>query len=207
MTSSRLRVEPYRTKRFLDVAVVAAVAPVAVPLAAGCAVAVYLDSGGPVLFRQVRVGRDGSEFEVLKFRTMVTGDNPLVPDPSRITRVGRWLRRFSLDELPQLWNVARGDMSVIGPRPTVRSQVERYTAFQRRRLEVRPGLTGWAQVNGRNALAWARRIELDVEYVDSCSLGGDLAILGRTLLVLLSGDGVEGHDADDPLIAQAVEVA
>jgi lipopolysaccharide/colanic/teichoic acid biosynthesis glycosyltransferase len=146
-----------------------------------------------VLYRQARVGRDGHDFEVLKLRTMVVGAETKgaglavdAGDP-RITRVGRVLRRTSIDELPQLWNVLRGDMSVIGPRPTVRSQVEQYTPRQRRRLDVRPGLTGWAQIHGRARLPWAERIELDVWYVDHRSPLVDLKILARTPLALFGG--------------------
>ena len=156
------------------------------PLLALAAVAVRLQSRGPVLYRQRRVGKDGVEFELLKLRTMVVGAEArgagwavTAGDP-RITRVGRVLRRLSLDELPQLWNVVRGDMSVIGPRPTLAYQVERYTPRQRRRLEVKPGLTGWAQVHGRAALPWDERIELDVWYVEHRSARVDLGILART---------------------------
>jgi lipopolysaccharide/colanic/teichoic acid biosynthesis glycosyltransferase len=130
---------------------------------------------------------------------MTDGDNPIFPDATRITGVGRVLRRFSLDELPQLVNVAKGDMSVVGPRPTLAYQVERYDEFQRRRLAVRPGLTGWAQVNGRNSLDWPTRIRLDVEYVERQSPATDLRIIARTLQTMLSGEGVEGHPTDDPL--------
>jgi lipopolysaccharide/colanic/teichoic acid biosynthesis glycosyltransferase len=163
------------------------------PLLAAAALAVKLEDGGPVLYRQRRVGLGGSEFELLKLRTMVVGAERqgagLAVDEgdSRITRVGRVLRRLSLDELPQLVNIVRGDMSLIGPRPTVASQVERYTPHQRRRLEVRPGLTGWAQVHGRAALPWPERIELDVWYVDNRSPLVDLKILLRTPLALFSG--------------------
>ena len=153
------------------------------------------------MFKQERVGLHGNNFQVFKFRSMVDGDNPLVPDPTRITRVGAVLRRWSLDELPQLINVARGEMSAVGPRPTVASQVERYSVDQARRLTVRPGLTGLAQVSGRNSLAWADRIELDLVYVDSRSLRRDVSILVRTVSTVLTGDGAEGHDADDPMLA------
>ncbi len=176
-------------------------APVIVPVGVLCAIAIRLDSSGPALFRQERVGKDGAPFTVFKFRTMVNEPNPIVPDASRITRVGNVLRRFSLDELPQLINVANGTMSIVGPRPTLQYQVDRYTDFQRRRLEVRPGLTGLAQVNGRNALSWDRRIELDVEYVERQSLLLDLQIIARTIKTVLSGEGIDGHDATDPLVA------
>lgn len=194
-------VADYRGKRALDLAIVVLLSPVILPVAALAAVAVRCTSRGPVLFRQSRVGRGGVDFTVLKFRTMVDGDNPLVPDASLITPAGRVLRRTSLDELPQLWNVVRGEMSVVGPRPTVRSQVDRYTPFQRRRLAVRPGLTGLAQISGRNLLGWTERIEYDVRYVDDHSLREDLRILARTAWTVVGGHGVEGHDAADPLIA------
>ncbi len=146
-----------------------------------------------MLFRQVRVGKDGRDFELLKLRTMVPdaerkGAGYAVDkgDP-RITRVGRVLRRTSIDELPQLWNVVRGDMSIVGPRPTLRYQVDRYTEHQRRRLGVRPGLTGWAQVHGRAELPWAERIELDVWYVEHHTPALDLKILLRTPLALFGG--------------------
>ena len=136
---------------------------------------------------------------VWKFRTMLTGDNPVFPDASRITPAGRWLRRLSLDELPQLINVAVGEMSVVGPRPTLAYQVERYEDHQRRRLAVRPGLTGLAQVSGRNALSWTDRIDLDVRYVETQSLLVDLGLIARTARTILSGEGIDGHPTDDPL--------
>jgi lipopolysaccharide/colanic/teichoic acid biosynthesis glycosyltransferase len=146
-----------------------------------------------VLYRQTRVGKDGLDFELLKLRTMVVGAEKLGAGfaidegDTRITRVGRLLRKLSLDELPQLWNVVRGDMSVIGPRPTLRYQVERYDERQRRRLEVKPGITGWAQIHGRATLSWPQRIELDVWYVDHRSAWLDLRILARTPLSLFRG--------------------
>jgi len=146
-----------------------------------------------VLFRQTRVGKDGVDFELLKLRSMVVDAErqgagfAVDRGDARITRVGRVIRRTSIDELPQLWNVVRGDMSVIGPRPTLRYQVERYTERQLRRLEVRPGLTGWAQIHGRATLPWAERIELDVWYVEHRSPRVDLKILLRTPLALFGG--------------------
>ncbi len=166
-----------------------------------CAVAVRLTSAGPVFFRQERIGMDGQPFMVWKFRTMVAGDNPIFPDASRITSAGRWLRRLSLDELPQLINVAVGEMSIVGPRPTLAYQVERYDDHQRRRLAVRPGLTGLAQVSGRNALSWGDRIDLDVRYVETQSVLTDLRLIARTAGTILSGEGIEGHPTDDPLAA------
>ena len=197
---------PYRGKRIFDLVVLAAVAVPATALGAVCAVAVKLTSPGPVFFRQERVGMGGEPFTVWKFRTMTDGDNPIFPDATRITKVGNVLRRFSLDELPQLINVAIGDMSIVGPRPTLAYQVERYTERQRLRLAVRPGLTGLAQVSGRNALSWPDRIEFDVQYVETQSPLVDLRLMVRTVTTLLSGEGVEGH-AEDELSAvdQAID--
>ena len=190
---------PYRGKRAFDLLVLGVAAVPAAALGVLCALAVRLTSPGPILFRQARIGLGGQPFEVLKFRTMVAGENPLFPDASRITSAGRWLRRLSLDELPQLVNVWRGEMSIVGPRPTLAYQVERYTTRQRARLSVPPGLTGWAQVNGRNALSWGDRIELDLEYVARQSLWLDARIVWRTATAMLGGEGVEGHPTDDPL--------
>ena len=179
--------------RTADVALAGLGLVLASPLLAGAALAVKLEDGGPVLFRQRRVGKDGRDFELLKLRSMVvdserTGAGFAIDrDDSRITKIGRFLRRTSIDELPQLWNVVCGDMSVIGPRPTLRYQVDRYTERQRRRLEVRPGLTGWAQIHGRATLPWEERIELDIWYVDNRSPLVDLKILARTPLALFGG--------------------
>lgn len=193
--------ESYRGKRAFDLLVLAVVALPAALLGAACALAVRVTSRGPVLFRQERIGHLGQPFEMLKFRSMVhdVEPNPLIPDRDRITAVGRWLRRLSLDELPQLVNVAGGEMSIVGPRPTLRYQVERYDDRQRQRLTVRPGLTGRAQLAGRNELAWPQRIELDLEYVADNSVTTDIALVVRTPVVLLSGEGVEGHSEHDPL--------
>lgn len=192
---------PYRGKRLVDLAVLAFVTVPAVLIGALCAVAVRLTSSGPVFFRQERIGMDGRPFLVWKFRTMVDGDNPVFPDATRITSAGRVLRRLSLDELPQLLNVASGDMSVVGPRPTLAYQVERYDDVQRGRLAVRPGLTGRAQISGRNALPWDERIRYDLEYVRAQSPAEDVRIMAATLRVMLSGRGAEGHPTDDPLSA------
>ena len=190
-------------KRALDVVLASAGLVAASPLLAAIAVAIRLESKGPIVLRQTRVGRDGRDFSLLKFRTMVVdahtmGTGWLISerDP-RITRVGAFLRKWSLDELPQLVNVLRGDMSVVGPRPTLRYQVDRYTPFQRRRLEVPPGITGWAQVRGRNELTWPERIELDVWYVDHRSLWFDLKILVRTLPLLVRPSGVYNEARGD----------
>ena len=179
--------------RALDVVGASLGLVLASPLLAAAAIAIRLDGGGPVLYRQQRVGKDGREFELVKLRTMVVGAERQGAgwavdhgDP-RITRVGSLLRRISLDEVPQLWNVVRGEMSLIGPRPTLAYQVEQYTPHQRRRLDVRPGITGWAQVQGRASLPWEERIELDVWYVDHRSPWLDLRILARTPLALIGG--------------------
>ena len=179
--------------RVADLAVAGGTLLVASPLIALAALAVKLEDGGSVLYRQTRVGKDGSGFELLKLRTMVVGAETMGAglavnrgDP-RITRTGKLLRKLSLDELPQLWNVVRGEMSVIGPRPTLRYQVEQYDERQRRRLDVKPGITGWAQINGRASLPWADRIELDVWYVEHRSPGLDLRILARTPRALFRG--------------------
>ena len=179
--------------RALDVAVAGIGLGLAAPALAIAAVAIKLEDGGPVFYRQRRVGLHGNEFALLKLRTMEVdaeqkgaGYAVNVGDP-RITRVGRILRRLSLDEVPQLWNVVRGDMSLVGPRPTLAYQVERYTPRQRRRLEVKPGITGWAQIQGRARLPWDERIELDVWYIEHRSAWLDLRILARTPLALFSG--------------------
>jgi lipopolysaccharide/colanic/teichoic acid biosynthesis glycosyltransferase len=179
--------------RALDAAIAGVGLAVASPLLAAAAVAIKLDDGGPVLYRQRRVGLHGGEFELLKLRTMRVGAEregagyAVNEGDPRITRVGRMLRRLSLDEIPQLWNVVRGDMSLIGPRPTLAYQVEQYTARQRRRLDVKPGITGWAQIHGRARLPWADRIELDVWYVEHRSPLLDLKILARTPAALFAG--------------------
>ena len=166
------------------------------PLLLGAMIAIRLETPGSAVYRQRRVGKDGVPFDLFKLRTMVSGAERMGAglavnegDP-RITRVGAVLRRFSLDELPNLLNVLRGDMAIVGPRPTIQAQVDQYTERQRRRLEVKPGITGWAQVNGRASLPWHERIELDVWYVDHRSLWLDLRILARTARLLLTGQGL-----------------
>jgi lipopolysaccharide/colanic/teichoic acid biosynthesis glycosyltransferase len=179
--------------RVADVALAGGTLLVASPLLALAALAIKLEDGGPVLYRQTRVGQDGSDFELLKLRTMVVGAETMGAGlavnrgDARITRSGRLLRKLSLDELPQLWNVVRGEMSCIGPRPTLRYQVEQYDDRQRHRLDVKPGITGWAQINGRASLPWADRIELDVWYVEHRSPRLDLRILARTPFALFRG--------------------
>jgi lipopolysaccharide/colanic/teichoic acid biosynthesis glycosyltransferase len=186
--------------RALDVVLAAVLLVVAAPLLALAALAIRLESRGPVFYRQRRVGRYGRPFDLWKLRTMVPGAESmgagvyvLEGDP-RITRVGGLLRRFSLDELPNLLNVLKGDMALVGPRPTVQEQVDRYTERQLRRLEVKPGITGWAQIKGRTSLPWPERIELDVWYVEHRSLRLDLRILARTARMLASGRGLYSED-------------
>ncbi|MDX6537100.1 MAG: hypothetical protein QOD37_1441 [Gaiellales bacterium] len=186
--------ESERIKRAIDIAGGAVGVALAAPILALAALAIKLEDGGPVLFRQTRLGRDARPFEILKLRTMTVDAEKLRSDgvveagDSRITRIGRLLRRTAVDELPQLWHVLRGDMSLVGPRPVPVPHLERYDERQRRRLEVRPGLTGWAQVHGRASLPWPERIELDVWYVEHQSLALDARILARTLGVLLRRD-------------------
>ena len=182
--------------RALDLVVASLVLAITSPLLAVAALLIKLESRGPVFYRQRRVGRDGQPFDLWKLRTMVPGAESMgagiyvVEGDTRITRVGRRLRRFSLDELPNLVNVIKGEMAVVGPRPTVQEQVDRYTERQRRRLEVKPGITGWAQVNGRTSLPWPERIELDVWYVEHRSLALDLRILAKTARMLATGHGL-----------------
>lgn len=183
-------------RRLIDIVVSAVLLLLTAPLLLAAAVAVRLDSPGPAFYRQRRSGLHGEQFDMLKLRTMVDGAEhvgaglAVNAGDSRITRVGAFLRRTSLDELPNLLNVLRGEMSLIGPRPTLPAQVAQYTARQHRRLSVRPGITGWAQVNGRASLPWSERIELDIYYVEHRSLLLDLRILLRTPLLVLGGGGL-----------------
>jgi lipopolysaccharide/colanic/teichoic acid biosynthesis glycosyltransferase len=185
-----------RRKRALDLVVAGAALTVSAPVLAVAAVVIRAESPGHPIYRQRRIGLDGHAFEVYKLRTMVSGAESLGPGlavdegDERITRVGAFLRRLSLDELPNLVNVLRGEMSLVGPRPTVQVQVDRYTERQRRRLDVRPGITGWAQVNGRASLPWHERIELDLWYVEHASLRLDLRILALTGRMVLGGHGL-----------------
>jgi len=180
-------------KRAFDVVVAGVGLVVLSPLLLLVAVAVRATMGAPVLFRQTRPGRRGRPFEVLKFRTMTDrrgADGALLPDADRLTSLGRLLRRTSLDELPELVNVVRGDMSLVGPRPLLEEYLDLYTPEQARRHDVRPGITGWAQVNGRNATTWDERFAHDAYYVDHRSMRLDLHILKRTVAQVLSGAGV-----------------
>ena len=179
-------------KRLFDLAIIVLLAPVWIPVAAVVALAVWVCLGRPVLFAQDRAGLNGRTFTLYKFRTMREGDGP---DAERLTRFGRFLRASSLDELPELWNVLKGQMSLVGPRPLPVRYLPRYTPEQNRRHEVHPGITGWAQVHGRNALDWETKFRYDVDYVDSRSMGLDLKILWMTFWQILAAKDIS-HDGE-----------
>jgi lipopolysaccharide/colanic/teichoic acid biosynthesis glycosyltransferase len=186
-------------KRWFDAAVSAAALVTLSPLLAGVAVAVRKQHGSPVLFRQRRTGLNGKPFDICKFRTMTderdsAGD--LLPDKVRLTRLGRWLRETSIDELPELWNVLRGDMSLVGPRPLLHHYMERYDERQKHRHDCRPGLTGWVAVNGRNTTTWAERFDMDLYYVEQQTPWFDARILWRTVATVLGRKGVDPGFAD-----------
>lgn len=182
--------------RALDIVIATVALVVFSPVVLIATVAIKLGSRGPVIYRQRRVGKNGDEFELLKLRTMEQGSDPIgvgtvvARGDLRVTGAGRFLRRTSLDEIPNLVNVLHGEMAIVGPRPTIPAQVEDYTPFQHRRHEVRPGLTGWAQVQGRAGIPWEQRIELDVEYVERRSFALDLRILAQTAWLLVTGHGL-----------------
>jgi lipopolysaccharide/colanic/teichoic acid biosynthesis glycosyltransferase len=183
-------------KRALDLVLASIGVVLSAPVIALFCLAIRLETQGHPIYRQTRVGKDGVQFSIYKLRTMVRGAEftgaglAIQEGDDRITRIGAFLRRYSLDELPNLWNVLRGEMTIVGPRPTIPVQVEQYTARQRGRLAVKPGITGWAQINGRAALPWSERIELDLWYVEHQSLLLDLRILASTLGLVLSGRGL-----------------
>jgi lipopolysaccharide/colanic/teichoic acid biosynthesis glycosyltransferase len=181
-----------RAKRAFDLTVAVLLFVLTLPIQAATALAIRARMGSPVLFRQTRPGLQGKPFEIVKFRTMLVIDPELgrVDDASRMTPVGRWLRATSLDELPTLWNIIRGDMSLVGPRPLLMQYLERYAPGQARRHEVRPGLTGLAQVSGRNVLSWEDKFRLDVDYVDHHTFVSDLKIIGETALSVVRRDGI-----------------
>jgi lipopolysaccharide/colanic/teichoic acid biosynthesis glycosyltransferase len=188
------------TKRLIDLFLGGIGALFGAPLVGLAALAIRLESPGHPIYRQTRVGKDGRPFQIYKLRTMVRGAEftgaglAIQEGDDRITRVGNLLRRTSLDELPNLWNVVRGEMSIVGPRPTVQVQVDQYTERQRGRLKAKPGITGWAQINGRASLPWSERIELDLWYVEHQSLKLDLRILSRTWRLVVKGDGLYKGD-------------
>jgi lipopolysaccharide/colanic/teichoic acid biosynthesis glycosyltransferase len=189
-------------KRVLDVTGAVAAFTLGAPVFAGVAAVVWYDVGRPILFRQRRPGLHGQPFEFVKFRTMRAGAGT---DAERLTRIGRWLRATSLDELPELWNVLRGEMSLVGPRPLLMKYLDRYSADHARRHDVKPGLTGWAQINGRNAPDWDTKLDFDTWYVDHWSNRLDLEILVRTVGAVLRRDGIRhGGDATMPELPEAM---
>ena len=191
-----------RARRAADIALIAASAPLWMPVMAVVAAAVLVTSGRPIFFTQDRVGRNGETFSMRKFRSMRNGNNPVIPDPNRITAIGAILRRTSLDELPQLFNVLDGSMSLVGPRPLLPQQLSALTPTQHLRFTVPPGLTGLAQVNGRNQLSWDERFEFDLAWAECPSLRRYVSILAQTRDTVISGEGVDGHDENDRLIQQ-----
>jgi lipopolysaccharide/colanic/teichoic acid biosynthesis glycosyltransferase len=195
----------YRGKRLLDLALAGPALVLSLPVQAVTALAVRLTMGAPVLFRQQRPGLHGEPFEMVKLRTMLAPDpeRGRVTDADRMTRVGRFLRSTSLDELPTLWNIVKGDMSVVGPRPLLMQYLDRYTPEQARRHEVRPGLTGLAQVNGRNAISWEEKFALDTKYAQTSNLRLDLSVIVRTVTQVLRRDGITAdNDATMPRISR-----
>ena len=181
-----------RTKRAFDLTIALVLFMLTMPIQAGTALAIRVRLGSPVLFRQSRPGLHGEPFEIVKFRTMLDVDSELdlVDDASRMTPLGHWLRATSIDELPTLWNIVRGDMSLVGPRPLLMQYLQRYSLIQARRHEVRPGITGLAQVSGRNALSWEDKFRLDVHYVDHHTFVGDLKIIRDTIHSVARRDGI-----------------
>jgi len=201
-----------KVKRLIDVTACLITLPVVLVVCGAVALAIWLTMGRPVLFRQKRAGLYGRVFELWKFRTMTNDRDEsgrLLPDEKRLTRLGRFLRSTSLDELPQVWNVLRGEMSLVGPRPLLPEYLERYTPEQARRHEVRPGITGWAQVNGRNETTWEERFRRDVWYVDNWSLWLDLKILWLTVIKVLRRDGIsrQGHATMPEFLGTGAESA
>jgi sugar transferase EpsL len=193
-------------KRGVDIVVAALALVVMLPVMVAVGVAIFVCDGAPVIFRQRRPGLGGRPFTLLKFRTMRemrNAEGRLLADEARVTALGRVLRELSVDELPQLWNVLRGDMSLVGPRPLLMEYLERYSAEEMRRHEVKPGITGWAQVNGRNATSWEERFALDVWYVEHWSLALDVRILLRTVWTVLAGEGVMRGDVSIPEFVRA----
>jgi lipopolysaccharide/colanic/teichoic acid biosynthesis glycosyltransferase len=188
-------------KRWFDIVIALVGSIISAPVIVLLAIAIRLESPGPAIYRQTRVGQDGKLFSIYKLRTMIRGAEftgaglAIQEGDHRITRLGAVLRRYSLDELPNLWNVLQGEMSIVGPRPTLQFQVEQYSERQRGRLEVKPGITGWAQINGRASLPWSERIELDLWYVEHRSLALDLKIAARTVEMVLTGQGLYKGEA------------
>lgn len=187
----------HQSKRLFDLTIALAALVLLTPLLLGVALLVRVKLGSPVLFRQRRPGLDGVAFDIIKFRTMTdacNADGELLPDATRLTRFGRWLRSTSLDELPELVNVLRGEMSLVGPRPLLLAYLDRYTPEQAQRHSVLPGMTGWAQINGRNAISWDAKFTYDLWYIDHRSFWLDLVILWRTVFRVLARDGICAHN-------------
>ena len=185
-------------KRLFDLLTCILLFVVFFPLLVVISLAILIEGRGPVFFKQERAGKDGVPFTIFKFRTLLIKAHDTSDPQSVATPLGLFLRRWGLDELPQLWNVWKGDMSVVGPRPTLLEQVAQYTDHEKKRLQVRPGITGWAQIHGRNAIDWPQRIELDIHYVERASIHLDASILIRTPFALLSGTGTYGPQGINP---------
>ena len=185
-------------KRLFDLLTCIILCIVLFPVLVCISAAILIEGRGPVLFKQARAGKNGVPFTIVKFRTLLPESHDTSDPTSIATPLGLFLRRWGLDELPQLWNVWKGEMSVVGPRPTLLEQVEQYTDHEKRRLAVRPGITGWAQIHGRNAIDWPQRIELDIHYVERASMQLDAKILFRTPFALLSGTGTYGPKGINP---------
>ncbi len=194
-------------KRLVDVVLATLTLVLGLPVLLLIAVLIVAESGRPVFFRQKRIGRGGVPFMIVKFRSLRLGRHDSALPGRLVTRVGRVLRRWGLDELPQLWNILRGEMSLVGPRPMLPAQVAAFDAYERRRLAVRPGITGWAQIHGRNALPWPERIRLDVWYIEHCSPWLDAYILLKTPFFLMAGKGVYGAGGKNPDFPRRTEHA
>ncbi|MFK7847044.1 MAG: sugar transferase [Rhodothermales bacterium] len=190
----------HKLKRLADIVLALALCLILSPVFVLVTLLIFIESGRPIIFRQTRVGLSGKLFKIYKFRTLYRGAHEVTNPQAMITPIGGFLRRWGIDELPQLINVLKDDMSIVGPRPTIPEQVEHYSEFEKQRLEMRPGITGWAQIHGRNAIDWPARIELDIEYVKSANLTFDTQILLRTPISLISGKdnayGPTGHNVD-----------
>lgn len=201
-------------KRTIDIsgATIALLLMIVIPILIVIPIVIRLTSKGPAIFTQERTGKDGKTFKIYKFRTMCIPEESLdengemLPPEQRITKVGKFLRKTSLDEITQIFNILNGTMSFVGPRPTLPYQMERYTERQLKRHDMRPGITGWAQVNGRNDLTWTEKIEYDIEYIEKFSVWFDIKILFRTVLVVLKADGI-AFSKNDPINAKEEPVA
>lgn len=181
-------------KRITDIVFSSLLLLLLFPVLVATSIVVCIDLGKPIFFKQLRAGRDGKVFELIKFRTMREDAEKKIPDAARLTRIGRFLRSSSLDELPELWNVIRGDMSLVGPRPLLPEYTSLYTEYQARRLEARPGITGWAQIHGRNGISWDKKFALDIWYIDNASILLDLKIILSTLRCLIFVQSIDAPE-------------